>query len=37
MSFNKNGVVSEGYLGTGNSASLIKGFTMNPNMVVQVR
>lgn len=33
MSFNKNGVVSEGYLGTGNSVCLMKGFTMNPNMV----
>lgn len=33
MSFNKNGIINEGYLGTSNSAYLMKGFTMNPNMV----
>lgn len=33
MGVQKNGVVSEGYIGTGNSLQVLKPFNLNPNMV----
>lgn len=33
MGIQKNGIMSGGYIGTGNSSQILKPFNMNPNMV----
>ena len=33
MGVGKNGIVSGGYIGTGNSSQILKPFNLNPNMV----